>query len=142
MMRGCETRGPSSYAAWKDTVPTVHRWTQIAGKVRLARTPLVNHYWNVAFRITPTGLTTGEIPDPRGGFSMDFDFRRHVLAIQTTAGEVREIPLAPRSVADFYAATRSALRDLGIDVRIWTMPVEIPDPIRFDQDRVHAGLRP
>jgi hypothetical protein len=131
-----------SYAGWKDTYETLHRWTQIAGKVRLARTPLVNHYWNVAFRTTPTGLTSGEIPDSRGGFSMDFDFRRHVLAIQTTPGEFREIPLAPCSVADFYAATRSALAELGIDVRIWPMPVEIPDPVRFDRDREHASYDP
>ena len=130
------------YAGWKDTYETLHRWTQIAGKVRLARTPLVNHFWNVAFRLTPAGLTTGEIPDPRGAFTFRFDFRRHVMTIDTTQGDVREIPLAPRSVAEFYRATRSALADIGIDVRIWPMPVEIPDPVRFDRDQDHASYHP
>jgi Family of unknown function (DUF5996) len=133
---------PLPYPAWKDTYETLHRWTQIAGKVRLARTPLVNHYWNVTFRPTPSGLTSREIPDGAGAFTMDFDFLRHRLSIATSRGDVREIALAPRSVADFYAEVRSALADLEIAVRIWPMPVEISEPVRFDLDREHASYDP
>ena len=125
------------YEAWKNTYETLHRWMQIAGKVRLAKTPLVNHWWNVTFRPTPAGVTSREIPHEAGAFTMDFDFLRHRLSIATSAGDVRELALVPRSVADFYAEVRSALSELEIDVRIWPMPVEIPDPIRFDQDTVH-----
>ena len=82
---------PLPYPAWKDTYETLHRWMQIAGKVRLARTPLVNHWWNVTFRPTPAGLTSREMPDESGAFAIDFDFLRHRLVISTSRGDSREI---------------------------------------------------
>jgi uncharacterized protein DUF5996 len=133
---------PLPYPGWRDTYETLHRWLQIAGKVRLASTPLVNHYWNVTFRATPSGLTSREMPGASGAFTMDFDFLSDRLAIATSRGDRREVALAPKSVADFYAETRAALADLGIVVRIWPMPVEIPDPVRFDEDREHASYDP
>jgi hypothetical protein len=126
-------------AEWQDTYDTLHMWTQIVGKVRLALAPAVNHWWHVPLYVSPRGLTTSCIPYGSGGFEIWFDFIAHELVIQTSSGEHKELTLEPRSVADFYAAFRSALRELDIDVHIWPMPVEFPNPIRFDQDRVHAS---
>jgi hypothetical protein len=131
---------PLPLAEWKDTYATLQRWTQIPGKIQLARTPLVNHFWNVALVVTPEGLATGSIPDRSGAFSMTFDFHQHVFAVARSGGERREIALAPKSVADFYGEVMDALKGLGISVRIWTMPVEIADEaIPFEKDRTHAS---
>jgi hypothetical protein len=125
--------------AWKDTCATLHMWTQIVGKVRLALAPLVNHWWNVPLYVSPRGLTTSSIPYDRGVFEIEFDFLHHELVIQICEGASKTIPLAPRSVADFYKEFMAALHGLGIQVKIWTMPVEIPNPIPFDQDIQHAS---
>ncbi|MGC2694953.1 MAG: DUF5996 family protein [Candidatus Angelobacter sp.] len=125
--------------AWRDTRDTLHMWTQIVGKVRLALTPKTNHWWNVALNISARGLTTSVIPYGDRVFEIEFDFLEHQLHIKTCDPATRTLSLAPRSVADFYAEFMSALRSLNIDVKIWNMPVEIPDPIAFDQDRVHAS---
>jgi hypothetical protein len=117
-------------------------WTQIVGKVRLALTPLVNHWWNVPLYIDARGLTTSSIPYDGRVFEIRFDFIAHALVLQTSDGAVRSLPLEPRSVADFYRAVMEMLRATGIDVAIRTMPVEIPDPIPFDEDRVHASYDP
>jgi Family of unknown function (DUF5996) len=127
------------YAAWKDTAATLQLWTQVVGKVRLALTPWLNHSWHVALYVTARGLSTSPIPWRNGSFQIDFDFVDHVLWIGTDGGHFRRIMLQPMAVAEFYAAVMIALRELGIDVRLNTMPCEIPDCIPFDEDTVHAS---
>jgi hypothetical protein len=128
--------------SWDDTRATLHMWTQIVGKVRLALTPLVNHWWNVPLYVTARGLTTSLIPYGERSFELRFDFLKHQLVLETSDAAVRALPLAPRPVADFYQEFMSMLRAEGINVKIWHMPVEIPNPIPFDQDRVHASYDP
>lgn len=130
---------PMRLANWKDTYATLHMWTQIVGKIRLELTPRENHWWNVPLYVSSRGLTTSLIPYGNRCFEMEFDFLRHKLEIRTTDSKTRFVALAPRSVADFYAELMAALHSLDIDVRIWKMPVEVPDPIPFDQDHVHAA---
>src|SRR6202163_3255464 len=127
---------------WEDTRATLHMWTQIVGKVRLALSPLVNHWWEVPLYVSARGLTTSPIPYEKGIFEIEFDFIDHNLNIITSARESKSIRLEPRAVADFHAEFMAMLRSLGIEARIWNMPVEIPNPIRFDQDRVHAAYDP
>jgi hypothetical protein len=129
-------------ADWKDTCATLHMWTQIVGKVRLALSPHLNHWWEVPLYVTARGLTTSPIPFGAGIFEIRFDFIDHRLDIECSWGETRTLPLSPRSVADFYRVFMGMLDSLGIEVKIWPMPVEIPDPIRFDQDHVHASYDP
>ena len=125
--------------AWKDTYATLHMWTQIVGKVRLALSPRINHWWQVPLYVTARGLTTSPIPFDRGIFEIQFDFIHHQLLIRTSQDAERKMPLTPRSVADFYEEFMQCLRELDIQVRIWKMPVEIPSPIAFDQDAQHAS---
>jgi len=117
-------------------------WTQIVGKACLALTPLTNHYWNIAFHVTPVGLATPVMYHGDRTLQITFDFHRHVLRIDVSDGVCRTLPLEPQTVADFYARFMATLRDLGMPVRIWTMPVEIPDPIRFTEDVVHHTYDP
>ena len=126
-------------AAWADTYATLHMWSQVVGKVRLALAPPVNHWWHVTLYVTARGLTTSPIPYRGGAFEMAFDFIDHRLTIETSEGTRKDIALVPRSVADFYQLVMTALRDLGIQVRIWPMPVEVPSPIRFDRDTQHGS---
>src|SRR4051812_2115070 len=126
-------------AGWQDTCATLHMWTQIVGKVRLALSPLINHWWEVPLYVTARGLTTSPIPYGTGVFEVHFDFIDHNLHIQTSWAEVAMIRLMPRSVADFYHEFMDTLHSLGIDVKIWPVPVEIANPIRFDQDTIHAS---
>jgi Family of unknown function (DUF5996) len=128
--------------SWKDTCATLHMWTQIVGKVRLALTPLVNHWWNVPLYVSSRGLTTSSIPYRNAAFEIWFDFLDHQLVLQTSTGSRATLPLAPRTVADFYRDFMRMLRSSGIEVSIWRMPVEIPNPIPFDEDRVHASYDP
>jgi Family of unknown function (DUF5996) len=125
-------------SAWSETCETLLRWTQIAGKVRLALTPLVNHWWNVTFYVTSRGLVAPANSYRGRSFDIVFDFVDHELRIVTSEGRVESLALAPMSVADFYAAFMARLRRLDIDVHIWTMPSEIVDAVPFDQDRTHA----
>lgn len=129
-------------ADWKDTYATLHMWTQIVGKIRLELTPKLNHWWNVPLYVSSRGLTTSMIPYGDRHFEMEFDFFEHQLVIRTTDPKIASVPLAPRSVADFYREVMEDLRLLEIDVHIWTMPVEIANPIPFDQDTVHAAYDP
>ena len=129
-------------AEWKDTYATLHMWTQIVGKVRLALTPLTNHWWNVPLYVTSRGLTTSAIPYDNQPFEIWFDFVDHQLVLQMCDGSRKTMPLAPRTVEEFYGAFMSMLRSAGIEVKIWRMPVEVPDPIPFDQDRVHGAYDP
>jgi hypothetical protein len=114
-------------------------WSQIVGKVRLELTPLVNHWWNVPLYVNSRGLTTSAIPYESRTFEVQFDFIDHKLVLLTNDGQVRALPLVPRSVADFYREFMDLLAGAGIKVRIWKMPVEVPNPIAFDQDRIHAS---
>lgn len=127
---------------WEGTCATLHMWTQIVGKVRMALAPRWNHWWEVPLYVYSRGLTTSPIPYSGGIFEILFDFIEHHLAIQTSAGAVKTLPLQPQSVADFYFAFMAALHSMGIDLKIWTMPVEVPNPIPFDQDRVHHSYDP
>jgi len=123
---------------WKETLATLHMWTQIVGKLRLVQSPLVNHWWNVTFLVTPRGLTTGSIPYLSRSFQIDFDFIDHQLVILTDDGTERKIALRSQSVADFYNELMSELNSLGLAIKIYATPVEIPDPIPFPLDHVHA----
>jgi len=127
---------------WKDTRATLHMWTQIVGKIRLALTPLVNHWWNVPLYVNTRGLTTSAIPYGDRPFELWFDFIDHQLVLQKCDGSRSVLPLTAMPVADFYQKVTSMLRSSDIEVRIWRMPVEIPDPIPFDEDRVHASYDP
>jgi hypothetical protein len=123
--------------SWRDTRDTLHMWTQIVGKICLAATPRSNHFWNIAFLVTPRGLTTPAMIAGQRAFTMTFDFVAHRLAIECSDGGAREITLEPQTVADFYRRVMRTLREMGIEIKIWTMPVEVPDPIRFELDVTH-----
>ena len=128
--------------AWQDTYATLHMWTQIVGKVRLALSPRVNHWWEVPLYVNSRGLTTSAIPYGGEVFEVQFDFLEHRLTIQSSWGASKSLALRPQAVADFYAEFTAALRSLGVEVHIWTMPVEIPDPIRFVNDTQHHSYDP
>ena len=129
-------------SAWADTYATLHMWTQIVGKVRLALSPRVNHWWQVPLYISAKGLTTSPIPYGDLVFEIAFDFIDHQVSVITSRGETRILRLYARSVADFFAEFMALLHELEIDVKIWPMPAEVPNPIRFDQDRTHASYDP
>jgi Family of unknown function (DUF5996) len=129
-------------SSWNDTRATLHMWTQMVGKVRLALTPLVNHWWNVPLYVNSRGLTTSQMPYGDRALELWFDFIDHQLVLLASDGLRKTLPLATRSVADFYLQFMDMLRSAGFDVKIWKMPAEIPDPIPFDQDRVHASYDP
>jgi hypothetical protein len=129
-------------SAWQSTYDTLHMWTQVVGKVRLALSPRVNHWWEVALYVNARGLTTSAIPYGDGIFEVQFDFIEHMLTIQTSWNSSKSIALKPQSVADFYSAFMSALQSLGIEVKIWTTPVEVPNPIPFEQDTQHSSYDP
>jgi hypothetical protein len=134
------------FDTWKDTLATLHMWTQVVGKVRLKLCPLVNHFWNVAFYLTARGLTSSAMPYQRGAiwgtFEVQFDFIDHQLSLETSNGRRVEIALKAESVAEFYKTFMAALAELGVIVKIWTTPCEIPDPIPFEQDHIHAAYDP
>jgi Family of unknown function (DUF5996) len=143
MLRMSEETWPAlPYEAWKDTYATLHMWVQVVGKVALAQAPSVNHSWAVALQITPRGLSTRALPHGQRSFTMEFDFIKHQLLIQSSDGMARTTALAPRTVADFYGDVMGLLREMGLGVKIWPMPVEIPSPIRFDEDTVHHSYDP
>src|SRR5438477_1120520 len=126
-------------AKWSDTCATLHMWTQIVGKVRLALSPHLNHWWEVPLYVSARGLTTSPIPYRDILFEIEFDFIDHKLSIQLSDGRAAILPLEPRSVAQFYREFMAMLRDLGIGIKIWKMPCEVPDPIPFDKDEQHAS---
>ena len=128
------------YDAWVDTKNTLHRWTQIVGKIRMALTPLVNHWWNVTLYVSPRGLTTGLIPYGERSFDMEFNFIDHLLRVRTMDGGKRDIPLGPRSVADLYREVFSVLHALNVACEISPMPQEIMDnAIPLDRDEHHKS---
>jgi Family of unknown function (DUF5996) len=126
-------------AEWKDTYATLHMWTQIVGKIRLALSPPINHFWGTTFYVTARGLTTSAMPYHKGTVEINFDFIAHTLEIETSLGETRSFQLVPRTVAEFYFELMSALHSLGIDAKVWTMPVEVPRPVRFNLDESHSS---
>ena len=130
---------PLPYEEWKDTLATLHLWTQVAGKIRLAQAPWTNHSWHVALYVTARGLTTSPIPYGARSFEISFDFLDHQLRIQTGEGAVESVQLAPRTVADFYHEVMERLGALGLEVTIRTLPSEIPDAIPFERDREHGS---
>lgn len=133
------TRWPElQFDAWNDTRETLHRWTQVVGKIRMELTPLVNHWWNVPFYVTARGLTTSRIPYLERWFDMEFDFLSHVLRIRVSDGSQRDVPLEPRSVADLHDEVFAVLKSMNIECTIWTTPVEIPEnAIPLDADVRH-----
>jgi hypothetical protein len=130
------------FAEWKDTASTLHMWTQIVGKIRLTRTPWINHSWHVTLYLTARGLTTSPIPHPAGIFEIRFDFIDHELRILKSDGAVQVIELRPKSVAAFYREVMAALSELKIDTRINTTPNEVEPAIPFDQDDQHRSYDP
>ncbi len=126
------------FTAWSDSCNTVHLWTQIIGKVRLALTPLVNHWWNATLLVTARGLVAPAMPYAGGTFDVILDFANHCLAIETSESSAERFALEPTAVADFYTEFMQRLRRLGIEVHIWTMPGEIENAIPFERDRQHA----
>jgi hypothetical protein len=124
---------------WAATRDTLHRWTQIVGKVRMAYAPPVNHWWHVTLYLGARGLTTGLMPGPTGGFELAFDFVDHRLVIERVDGAARSVALEPRSVADFHAETMARLAELGIEPRILARPVEVEDATPFADDTHHAA---
>jgi len=139
-MDSAATIWPSlSYASWRDTAATLHLWTQIVGKVRLALTPWLNHGWQVPLYVTARGLGTSPIPFECESFEIDFDFITHGLIVRTSTGVERTLRLEPQAVADFYRRLTDLLTDIGIEVRICAIPNEVPNPIPFAEDRLHAS---
>jgi len=130
------------YEAWKDTYATLHLWMQVVGKVALAQAPPLNHSWGIAMHVTPRGLATRTLPYGDRTFNIEFDFTEHQLGIHASDGATTTVPLRPQTVADFYRDVMAALTGMGLPVKIWPMPVEIPSPVRFDLDTVHHSYDP
>ena len=133
---------PLPYKDWSDTLETVHMWTQVVGKVCLALTTLENHFWNIAFRPTPRGLSTPLLSCGERSLTIQFDFVDHRLEFRCSDGKYDYLDLQPQTVADFYRAVMAKLASMEIPVQIWTTPVEIPNPIPFEQDTVHRSYEP
>jgi hypothetical protein len=129
-------------AEWRPTCATLHLWTQIIGKLRVAQTPWLNHSWHSTLYVTARGLTTTPVPYGDGVFEAEFDFIAHALVLRTDRGDEQRVALRPRSVADFYAAVMAALALLGVTLTIDRVPNELVDAIPFDQDHVHAAYDP
>jgi hypothetical protein len=124
---------------WKETYATLHMWTQIVGKIRLVQSPRINHWWQVPLYVSARGLTTTAIPHGARNFEIEFDFIEHQLVVRTSAGETRQLALAPRAVADFYHELMATLGALGLEVKIRAIPDELPNPIPFADDYEHAS---
>lgn len=130
---------PLPLDGWRDTLATVHMWTQVVGKVCIAFAPPLNHFWGIALQVTSRGLSTPPLWDGTRTFTITFDFVDQRLLLLCSDGATDSLRLEPRTVADFYHAVMSMLQRMGISVQIWTMPVEIPAPIRFEDDVAHGS---
>jgi hypothetical protein len=128
--------------AWEDTHASLHMWAQIVGKIRLALAPMVNHWWHTTLYLTARGMTTSPMPNGSEVVQIDFDFIDHRLHIHSSSGATRSLPLVARPVADFYHAVMQALNSMGVEVEIWTVPVEVEERIPFDQDQAHTAFDP
>jgi hypothetical protein len=129
-------------AEWRDSYATLHRWTQIVGKTRLQFAPMQNHWWQTALYLSARGLGTGRMSQGSRDFEVELDFVDHRLRVTTSEGEEGGFPLSAMSVADFFAQYLDTMRALGIEVRIWPVPQETPDSLRFDEDHEHASYDP
>ena len=136
-----DTLWPSlPYESWKETLDTLHLWTQIVGKIKLKQNPFLNHWWEVAFYVTTTGLTTGRIPYKKGAFEISFNFLFHKMVIATSEGREKIILLKPQSVSEFYEDIISSLRDLNIKLAINTKPSEMQGfTTKFEKDKKHIS---
>ncbi len=137
-----ETWPPLPQGEWSDTCATLQMWMQIVGKIRLALTPPINHTWNVTLYPTVRGVTTSPMACGNRFLEIDFDFLEHTLCIEMNTGKKRTIPLQPMCVSAFYRHVKDALASLGADVHIWPTPVEVADPIPFEQDNIHCSYDP
>ena len=126
-------------AEWQETCATLHLWTQIVGKIRLTKSPWVNHSWHVAHYLTPSGLTTSPIVEGNRQFQIDFDFINHRLLVISSDGRHAEFNLSPMTVADFFSSLREMLSKMDISVEIDELPNEVVDPIRFSEDTKHKA---
>lgn len=129
-------------SSWQSTRDTLHMWTQIVGKTLLARCAMQNHWWHAALRVSPRGLASPPVPDGGRVLDLELDLVGQALAVRTSDGQSRAIPLVPRTVRSFYEEYVALLGALGVDARIWTTPVEVPDPVPFDRDEVHRDYDP
>ena len=127
------------YAQWRDSAATLHMWTQIVGKIRMVRSPWMNHSWHVTLYVTPRGMTTGTIPHGNRTFSIEFDFIDHELVVSSCEGDVAGVALEPQATAEFYRAVMQSLDRLGLSVAINTLPNEVENAIRFPEDRLHSA---
>lgn len=127
---------------WQDTRDTLHMWTQVVGKVRMALNPMINHWWQVPLYVSARGFTTSIMQTEGRGLEIEFDFVDHFLQLRTTDGDQRRVTLEPRTVASFYAATMDALNELGVHVKIFPRPSEVVEAIRFDEDELHRSYDP
>jgi hypothetical protein len=132
----------SDVAALRETCATLQLWTQIVGKIRLSRTPWLNHSWQVTLYVTARGLTSSPIPDGAQTFQIDLDFIDQVLRVQSSGGGQAQLPLRAQPIAEFHAGVMGALAGLGIEARINPLPNELPDPVRFDEDHAPRGYDP
>ncbi|MEM8964005.1 MAG: DUF5996 family protein [Acidobacteriota bacterium] len=138
-----ETAWPSlPWEPWRETCSTLHMWTQVVGKIRLAQEPLINHWWNVPLYVSARGLTTSAMPHGARRFEIEFDFVDHRLVIVEDRGGMVHLPLVAQPTKTFYRRVMDALRALDLEVEIWTTPVEVPDPIPFEEDDQHASYDP
>lgn len=128
--------------SWQDTCATLHMWTQIVGKIRLALSPPVNHWWHCALYVSSRGLTTSAMPYKDRLVEIEFDFLSHQLQVRTSEGKARSIELAPRTVADFYREVMQTLKEMNVNIEIFTKPQEVPNPIPFEDDTQHASYDP
>jgi hypothetical protein len=131
-----------NYHASKNTLETLHLWSQIVGKIKLEMQPWVNHSWHVTLSVTPTGLTTGDLSDQKQHFQVDLDLVRHRLSIKTSAGQNRSFELGNMSVAEFYSKVMQALAEVGVNVTIYKVPCELENPVPFDEDQTHKTYNP
>ena len=129
-------------AEWNDTFDTLHRWAQVVGKTRLALAPPVNHSWHVTLYLTSRGLTTSPMPYGDRTVEVEFDFIDHNLLLRTSEGASRVLVLTPRTVADFYREYVGLLQSLDLRVKIWPVPSEMEDDLRFTEDRQPGRTTP
>jgi hypothetical protein len=131
-----------SLDAWQATNTSLHMYMQIVGKIQLALSPMMNHWWHATLKLSSRGMTTSSMPYGHEAIQIDFDFIDHLLYIQSSSGETRIIPLAARPVADFYHDVMEALHSINVEIKIWTVPVEVEERIPFEQDYTHTAYDP
>ena len=142
MSEGNERWPALPYEAWKDSYATLHMWLQMAGKIALALAPPLNHSWGSALQMTPRGLATPLLPHDQRAFAIEFDFIDHQMVLRVSDGTVKRMALSPRPVAGFHRGFIELLESVGLGAKMWAMPVELADPVRFDLDMAHHHYDP